>query len=87
MEGKICTQCNFEKHINNFYKKYSECKDCNIKRVVKRYYDNKDIISMQQKIYNEKNRAKLLQKPYDYSKKEAQILKNYKDLMLNYKIN
>ena len=56
MESKICTQCNNEKHINNFYKKYSECKDCNIKRGVKRYYDNKDKISMQQKIYYEKNR-------------------------------
>ena len=56
MGSKICTQCNIEKHINNFYKKYSECKDCNIKRGVKRYYDNKDKISMQQKIYYEKNR-------------------------------
>ena len=46
MESKICTQCNIEKHINNFYKKYSECKNCNIKRVVKRYYDNKDKVSM-----------------------------------------
>ena len=51
MESKICTQCNIEKDINNFYKKYSECKDCNIKRGVKRYYDNKDKISNQQKIY------------------------------------
>ena len=73
MESKICTQCNIEKHINNFYKKYSECKDCNIKRGVKRYYDNKNKISMQQKIY--------------YEKKEAQILQNYKDPMVNYKID
>ena len=65
MESKICTQCNIEKHIIIFYKKYSECKDCNIKRVVKRYYDNKDKISMQQKIYYEKNRDKLLQKQND----------------------
>ena len=56
MESKICTQCNIEKHINSFYKKYSECKDCNIKRGVKRYYENKDKISMQQKIYYEKKR-------------------------------
>ena len=41
MESKICTQCNIEKHINNFYNKYSECIDCNIKRGVKRYYDKK----------------------------------------------
>ena len=51
MESKFCTQCNSEKHINNFYKKFSECKDCSIKRVVKRYYDNKNKISIQQKTY------------------------------------
>ena len=81
MEIKICTQCNIEKHINNFYKKYSECKDCNIKRGVKRYYDNKNKISMQQKIYYEKNRDKLLQKQNDYSKKRST---DYKELQRSY---
>ena len=75
MESKICTQCNIEKHINNFYKKYSECKDCNIKRGVKRYYDNKDKISMQQKVYYEKNREKLLQKQNHYRNKKTLNLK------------
>ena len=60
MESKICTQCNIEKDINNFYKKYSECKDCNIKRGVKRYYDNKDKLSYQRKLYYEKNKNFLL---------------------------
>ena len=71
MESKICTQCNIEKDINNFYNKYSECKDCNIKRCVKRYYDNKKKISMQQKIYYERNRDKLLQKQNNYNKKRS----------------
>ena len=71
MESKICTQCNIEKHINNFYEKYSECKDCNIKRGVKRYYDKKDKITRQQKLYYEKNRDKLLQKQNDYSKERS----------------
>ena len=61
MESKICTQCNFEKHINNSYKNYSECKNCNIKRSVKRYFADKDKLSIQQNFY-EKNRDKLLQK-------------------------
>ena len=52
-----------------FTKKYSECKACNIKRGVKRYHDNKDKISIQQKIYYEKNRDKLLQKQNDYRNK------------------
>ena len=60
MESKICTQCNNEKDINNVYKKYSECVDCNRARGLKRYYENKDKISNQQKVYYEKNREKLL---------------------------
>ena len=81
MESKICTQCNIEKHINNFYKKYSECKDCNIKRGVKRYYDNKDKISNQQKVYYERNRDKLLQKQNNYNKKRST---DYKELHRSY---
>ena len=81
MESKICTQCNIEKHINIFYKKYSECKNCNIKRGVKRYYDNKYKISMQQKIYYGKNRDKLLQKQNEYRNK---INTDYKDLVKSY---
>ena len=56
MESKICTQCNIEKHIKNLYKKYSECKNCNIKRGVERCFDNEDKISMQQKFHYEKKR-------------------------------
>ena len=81
MESKNCTQCNIEKHFNNFYQKYSECKDCNIKRGVKRYYDNRNKISMQQKIYFEKTRDKLLQKQNDYSKKRST---DYKELQRSY---
>ena len=29
MDTKMCTICNIEKHINNFYKKYTESIDCN----------------------------------------------------------
>ena len=43
-----------------FTKKYSECRDCNRTRGLKRYYENKEKISNQQKIYYEKNREKLL---------------------------
>ena len=51
MDTKTCTMCNIEKHIINFYKKYTECKDCNRARGLERYYDNKNEISKQQKIY------------------------------------
>ena len=37
MDTKTCTMCNIEKHINNFYKKYSECKDCNRERGLEQY--------------------------------------------------
>ena len=69
MANKICTVCKIEEQINNFYKRYSECKDCNIKRSVKRYHDNIDKKSIQQKNYYEKNREKLLKKQNDYINK------------------
>ena len=81
MENKICTVCKIEKHINNFYKRYSECKACNIKRGVKRYHNNKDKISNQQKIHYEKNRDKLLQKQNDYINKGNT---EFKDLVKSY---
>ena len=81
MENKICTVCNIEKHINTFYNKYSECKNCNIKRGVKRYYNNQDKISIQQKIFSEKNREKLLQKQNDYRNKRNS---EYKELHKSY---
>ena len=60
MNTKTCTICNIEKHTNNFHKKYTECIDRNRARGLKRYYENKDKISKQQKIYKEKNREKIL---------------------------
>ena len=50
MDTKTCSMRNIEKHITNFYKKYSECRDCNRARGLKRFYENKDKISNQQKI-------------------------------------
>ena len=49
METKTCTMCNIEKHMKIFFKSFSECKDCNRARGLKRYYDNKHEISNQQK--------------------------------------
>ena len=40
--GKFCDISNTEQSIENFLKKYRECKQCSTKRVLKRYYDNKD---------------------------------------------
>ena len=56
MDSKVCVFCNIEKSIDNFYSKYRECEQCNIKRSTRRYYENEDKISMQQKIYYEKIR-------------------------------
>ena len=78
MESKICTQCNIEKDIINFYKKYSECIDCNRARGLKRYYENKDKISNQQKIYYEKNREKIL------LQKQNNRSIQFRDLVISY---
>ena len=81
MDTKMCTICNIEKHINNFYKKYPECIDCNRARGLKRYYENKDRISNQQKIYYEKNREKiLLQKQNNRSIQIRDLIVSYIEL-------
>ena len=54
MDSKICTRCNIEKSIEDFYNKYTECKVCNSNRSLKRYHENKDKISNQRKVYYEK---------------------------------
>ena len=81
MDSKICVVCNIEKSIDNYYNKYRECKQCNIKRSMKRYRENKDKISNQQKIYYERNRDKLLQKQKNYNKKR---ITDYKELHRSY---
>ena len=78
MDTKICSMCNIEKYINNFHKKYSECRDCNRSRGLKRYYENKDKISNQQKVYYEKTREKtLIQKQNNRSIQ-------FRDLVISY---
>ena len=81
MDTKICTICTIEKDINNFYIKYTECIDCNRARGLKRYYENKDKISNQQKVYYEKNREKiLLQKQNNRSIQFRDLLISYVEL-------
>ena len=60
MDSNVCVVCNIEKSIDNFLNKYRECKPCNILRSTRRYYENKEKISNQRKIYYEKNRDVLL---------------------------
>ena len=77
----MCTICNIEKHINTFYKKYTECIDCNPARGLKRHYENKDKISNQQKVYYEKNREKiLLQKQNNRSIQFRDLVVSYVEL-------
>ena len=78
MDTKMFTMCNEEKHINNFYKKFSECRDCNRTRGLKRYYENKDKISNQQKVYYEKNREKI------FSLKQNNRCIQFRDLVISY---
>ena len=50
MDSKVCVVCNIEKSIDTFYNKCRDCKQCNIKRSMKHYYENKDKISNQRKL-------------------------------------
>ena len=76
MDTNVCTMCNIEKHINNFYKKYSECRDCNRARGLK--LEIKDKISNQQQIYYEKNREKIF-----LQKKDNRCIQ-FRDLDISY---
>ena len=51
-----------KKSIDIFYNKYGECKQCNIRRNLKRFFENNENLSNQQKKFYEKNRDNLLQK-------------------------
>ena len=80
MDNKICVVCNIEKSIDNYYNKYRECKQCNIKRSMKRYNENKDKLSNQRKLYYEKNREMLLAKPRIYQQNRISYTQQIKDL-------
>ena len=54
MDSKVVLFAILKKSIDNFYNKYRDCKQCNIKRSMKRYYENKDNLSNQRKLYCEK---------------------------------
>ena len=80
MESKICTQGKIEEHIGDFYNKYTECKRCSSKRSLNRYYGNKGNLSIQRKIFYEKNREKLLQKQDNRQIKYEEVLRSYVEL-------
>ena len=73
--------CYFVKQINNFWQKFSEGKECKIKRGVKLYYVIKDKITVQQKIFYGKERDKLLEEQNDYRNRRNT---NYKELIRSY---
>ena len=72
--------CKSEKHINNFYKNYSECKECNSIRALKHFYEKKDETSNKRKKFYEKNRDKLLQKQSNKDRNSEELLRNCVEL-------
>ena len=80
MDNKVCVVCNTEKSIDNFYNKYRECKQCNIQRSMKRYYENKDKLSDQRKLYYERNKDALLAKSKVYQQNRKSHTQQIKEL-------
>ena len=60
--------------------KYRECKPCNIKRSTRRYFDNKEKVSNQHKLYYEKNRDVLLARSKIYQQNRKSHTQQIKDL-------
>ena len=54
MDNETFSMCIIEKQFYSFYKRYSESKNCNRRRGLKRYYENKDKKWKQQKICEKK---------------------------------
>ena len=80
MDSKICTRCNLEKSIEDFYNKCTECKVCNSNRSLKCYQENRDKISNQRKLYYEKNRDKLLPKQNNRYINYRELVESYAEL-------
>ena len=80
MNTKTCTICKNEKDINNFYKTYSECIESSRARGLKRYYENKDKISNQQKYIMKKIEKILLQKQNNRSIQFRDLVVSYVEL-------
>ena len=80
MDTKVCVVCNIEKSIDNFYNKYREVKQCNSKRSTRRYFENKEKISNQHKLFYGKNRDILLARSKIYQQNRKSHTQQIKDL-------
>ena len=78
MDSKVCVVCNIEKSVDKFYNKDRECKQCKNKRSMKCYYENKNKLSNQRKLYYEKSRDILLAKSKLNQRKRNYERKIYK---------
>ena len=79
MESKLFSMCIMEKHIEEFYNNYTENKNCKNVRSLKRYFENKDKITIQRKVYLKK--TKIIY--YRNKKTDIYVLKKYLDTLLN----
>ena len=80
MENKVCVDCNTEKSIDRFHKKYRECKQCKIEQILKRYCENKEKLTNQRKLYYEKNRDVFLARSKIYQQNRKSHTQQIKDL-------
>ena len=75
---RTCVKGNTEKCTKNFHKKYSECKECNNKRILKRYYKNKEKILEQRRHESSRfkdldNRLKALEEKLSIYRKKLEM--------------
>ena len=80
MESKICSLCSFGKIHQKSFQIFADCKVCNNKRGLKRYYDNKDRKSNRIKVYKEKNKDIMLQQQNDRYIHFKDLVRRYVEL-------
>ena len=82
MERKTFTHSDIEIIFEDFYKKYTECKNCNRVRSLKRFYENKERLSNQRRMHYDKNREELLQKQNIRPINKKEFLRSYSELQI-----
>ena len=76
-ETKYCTKCCIIKHLSEFYKRCSFCKQCHSEYSKQRYYTNKESILERCKKYRKANYKRELERKKKYREANKKMILEY----------